>query len=216
MLKKLKIAFLSIFIIIITISCNNVKDNVSFTLQPYKVKDSILNVIIKNNTNDDYFLTLDTNRTYGYSFFNYKINNSVIITPKVYENDRFIYPKLEGGIYKKEFFDRNEEIWNKKEIILADNFLADFVLLKNKIMLKRGESKFLKIPFKLIYPYNYNLNNKYFLEKGKKYELQIEYQMQKAITEKNISKIKLDSIEKLGYLPYYEKITSNKVPIIID
>jgi|GEM_PF-2955674 len=215
MLKKVKL-LISVIILNLALSCDSsVQENISLRIDPYRDKDSALNVIIKNNTDTDYFLTLDTNRVYGYSFGNYKLNKSVLVSCKIYENDKLIQPKLDGGIYKKEFFDRKEEQWNQNEINVANNFLEDYILLKNKIIIKKGEIKFLKIPFSLTYPYNYNLSNKYILEKGKKYELQIEYQMQKNITEKLIEKTKLDSIIKLGYLPYYDKITSNKVPIII-
>jgi hypothetical protein len=203
------------------ISCHKKKDDMKpdiFILsEPFHMaKDTSLKVMLINNTSKNYFVTLDTTRTYDYSDFNPKTNSSFILKPLIFENDNFIYPELEGGVYKMDCINKGEEEWYKKESMKAETFLKDYVSLKNAIFLKRKSAKYLEFPFKLKYPYSYFLTNHYVLKKGKEYELQLEYQMLKEITEKLVKKNSLDSVKKLGYMPYYGKVTSNKVPIIID
>ncbi len=216
----LKKCLLSLLIVSLSISCKNkktVKQDILFSVESFHVNsDTILRVKLINTTNTNYFITLCRNRTYGFGLFNPEFNNSIIARPFVYENNKLIFPKLEGGVYKTKNISKGEEEWLKKESVKADSFLKDYRSLKNAIFLKKKTIKYVELPFKLKYPHTYNLMNRYVLEKDKLYEFHLEYQMCKTITEKEVKKRSLDSVQKIGFAPYYEKIISNKVPLIID
>lgn len=215
-----KIVFL-MMVVSLLISCHEKKEEIRqdvFILAEsfHVATDTVLKIMLINRTNKNYFITLDTNRVYGYGKFNHEINNSIILKPLLYENNKRIYPKLEGAVYKVESINKSEEDWVKKEFAKSDAFMKGYVVLKNALFLKKKSAKYLELPFKLKYPHTYNLTNYYDLEKGKKYDLRLEYQMVKTTTQKNVSKRKLDSLLKLGHSPYYEKIVSNKVPLITE
>ncbi|WP_044032275.1 hypothetical protein [Flavobacterium branchiophilum] len=193
-----------------------IKNNVFFLVEPFNVvNDSVLKVLLINNTANNYFITLDTTRTYDYPDFNPKTNSSFILKPFIYNEDKLIYMKGEGTVQKTIGIDKGKMECIKKEISQSDAFYKDYILLKNAIFIKKKSSRYLEIPFFLshklgVFTYHYDL------EKGKKYELQLEYQMLKEITEVRISKGKIDTLQELGYAPYYEKIVSNKVSLIFD
>ncbi|MFV5686547.1 hypothetical protein ACM55I_14005 [Flavobacterium sp. GB2R13] len=184
------------------------KRDVFFLVEPFSaVSDSVLKIMLINNTANNYFITLDTTRAYDYPDFNPKTNSSFILKPFVYNDDKLIYMIGEGAVQKT--------MDTEKGIAQSDAFYKDYITLKNAIFLKKKSSRYIEIPFLLshklgIFTYHYDL------EKGKKYQLQLEYQMLKETTEKRITKSKLDSLQELGYTPYYEKIVSNKVPLIIE
>ena len=206
-----------LLIILIAIACNKKleeRDDVLFLIEPYHVnKDTILKVMLINNTFNNYYITMDTNRTYNYSAFNYKINNSIILRPIVKCDDELISVKGKGFMQKTIGIDKGKMECIKREVVQSDTFYKDYIILKNAVFLKSKSSKYIEIPFHLKYKSCY-FTYHYDLEKGKKYELQLEYQMLKETTEKQIHKSKLDSVRKIGFVPYYEKIVSNKASLI--
>jgi len=209
-----------ILISITLLACNNKKieekHNVLFLIESFDAnKDSIIKVMLINNTNNNYYITMDTNRTYDYSAFNYKINNSIILRPFVYNEDKLISTIGKGFTQKTIGIDRGKMKCIESEVNQSDAFYKDYIMLKNAVFIKRKSSRYMEIPFHLKYKSCYFTYN-YDLEKNKQYELRLEYQMIKETIEKSVIKSKLDSVRKLGFTPYYEKIISNRVPIIIE
>lgn len=210
--------FLLMLMFFSLVSCDNKKNRqevVCFVLEPFDIeRDTVLRVKLINNTNNNYFITLSNSRTYGFSFFNYEINNSVIARPVIYENsDNILFPKLEGGVYKMNGISNGKEEWLKNENLTAELFLKDYKSLKNAVFLKENSISYLELPFKLKYPHTYDLVNHYVFEKDKRYTMQLIYKMSKSITEKLVKKRSIDSVKVLGYLPYYDQIVSNEVSL---
>lgn len=208
--------FLLILLYMFSISCRHkieIPQDVFIFADDYNIsKDTILKIMLINKSKTNYFITLDTCRTYDYSNFNYKINSSIILKPVIYDNGELVHINGRGFIQKTKEINKDKMDCINKEVFQSEVFYKDYIVLKNAIFLKNNCSKYIEVPFQLkhkscYFTYDYNL------EKGKKYELQLEYKMIKEITEKEISKIKLDSVHKLGYNPYYGKIVSNKILI---
>lgn len=209
---------LGLIVSLITLACDKkseLKSDVLFLVEPFHAeKDSVLKIRLINNSSSNYYITMDTNRTYNYSAFNDKLNNSIILRPSVYNNGKLIALKSEGFVRKTIGIDKYKMECISEEVKKSDKFYKDYVMMKNAIVVKSKSSKYMEIPFLLnfktcYYTYNYDI------EKGEKYELQLEYQMSKETTEKWISKSKVDSLNKLSYAPYYKKIISNKIFLIL-
>lgn len=207
---------LLLLIFVFSISCKKQSENLQdifIIVDNYNIsKDTILKVMLINQSKTNYFITMDTCRTYDYSNFNFKTNSSIILKPVIYDNGELVHSNGKGFIQKTTEIDKDKRDCVKREVTLSDDFHKNYLILKNAVFLKNKSSKYIEIPFQLkhescYFTYDYNL------EKGKKYELQLEYKMLKETTEKGIPKIKLDSVQKLGYFPYYSKIVSNKISI---
>ena len=210
---------LMLLICFILIACNKEtkkNNNLFMVARPFNVvNDTVLRVVLINNTPNNYFITMDTKRMFDYSAFNYKINKSIIISPKIYCNGKRISLEGIGTIAKSIGIDYEKIKCIKKEVAQSDQFYLKYIQLKNGIFIKKRSSKNLIIPMSLRYKSCY-FNYYYNLEKNKKYVLQLEYQMLRETTEKYVNKRSLDSVNKIGYEPYYEKIVSNKVPLILN
>lgn len=85
---------ITLFLCLLLLSCDNkrsTKIDVLFVLEDFQIEeDSSLSIKLINNS-DNYYVTLDTNRTYNYAAFDHKRNNSVILKPLVYSDGRLYY-----------------------------------------------------------------------------------------------------------------------------
>lgn len=92
---------------------------------------------------------------------------------------------------------------------LANKKEEDFILLK------KGEEREIKIPFKLRWIedadnfYQYNVSENV-------YNLNLSYQLNREWMNKFIDKKVLKQLKKKGYIPYLKKIESNQVLLHID
>ncbi|WP_413512774.1 hypothetical protein [Myroides odoratus] len=93
--------------------------------------------------------------------------------------------------------------------LLDNRKVEDFILLKS------GEEKEITIPFKLcwstdadnFYMYSISQNN---------YNLILTYHLDQELMKKFINTEVLQQLKKKGYVPFFEKIESNQIPLIID
>ena len=82
MSMNLKNTPLLISLLLLMLSCNKKTqnpDDVFFLTEAFHSnRDSTLKVLLINNSHDNYFFTIDTNRTYDYPNFTPAFNNSII------------------------------------------------------------------------------------------------------------------------------------------
>ncbi|WP_125723659.1 hypothetical protein [Flavobacterium ustbae] len=205
-----------LFFSLLFISCDNKLqnvDDVQFAIEDfYAGKDSVLNIRLINNSHKNYYITLDTNRTYNYSAFNEKFNKSVILKPLIYNDGKLVSLKGERFVSKTIGTRKNKCI--EDELIKSDEFYKNYVTLKNAIFLKSKTSRVVTIPFSLNFKTCFS-TNRYDLKKLKKNELKIEFKMTKEILENDVPIRKRDSLKKKGFIPYYQTIVSNTAKIFL-
>lgn len=178
----------------------------------YAQKDSVLNLKLINNSKNNYYITLDTTRTYNYGSFNSKLNNSVVLKLFVYGNGEPVPVKGERFVSKTVKEGKNKCI--DQEITQSDNFYKNYITLQNAVFLKSESSKVLTIPFSLKFKTCFAANH-YDLIKGDRNEIKVEYRMQKEILEKYVPVKTRDSLENRGYIPNYQLIVSNRADIFL-
>lgn len=205
-----------LFFSLLFISCDNKLqnvDDVQFAIEDfYAGKDSVLNIRLINNSHKNYYITLDTNRTYNYSGFNEKFNKSVILKPLIYNDGKLVLLKGERFVSKTIGTGKNKCI--EDELIKSDEFYKNYLTLKNAIFLKSKTSRGITIPFSLNFKTCFSTNH-YDLEKHKNNEVKIEFKMTKEILENDVPIRKRDSLKKKGFVPYYKTIVSNKAKIFL-
>ena len=204
------------FLSVLLINCGNkskINDNIVMVLDDfYPQKDSVLHLKVINNSNENYYITLDTNRTYDYGAFNSKRNNSVILKTLVYSNGEL--QSLKGERYVSKRTGAGKSTCIGQEIEKSDHFYKNYISLKNAVFLKSKSSTVLALPFSLSYKTCFTSNH-YDLKKEQKNELKVQYSMLKEILEKDVSAKTRDSLEKKGYKPYYQVMVSNKAAIFL-
>ena len=215
MSMNLKNTPLLISLLLLMLSCNKKTqnpDDVFFLIEAFHSnRDSTLKVLLINNSHENYFFTMDTNRTYDYTNFTPAFNNSIILKPIILNGRDTV--QLRGvNIPMKKIEGASNDEFGQKETQKSEAFYKKYIALENAIFLKAKSSKYFEIPFQLKYRsgiWNYN----YEVEYGENYELQLEYQMRKGVTEENVPKSRLDSAKNLNCEPYYKKVLSNKVTL---
>ena len=215
MSMNLKNTSLLISLLLLLLSCNKKTqnpDDVFFLIEAFhNNRDSTLKVLLINNSHDNYFFTMDTNRSYDYRNFTPAFNNSIILKPIILNGRDTV--QLRGiNIPMKKIEGVSKHEFGQKEVQKSDTYYKKYIALENAIFLKAKSSKYFEIPFQLKYRsgiWNYN----YEVEYGENYELQLEYQMRKTVTEENVSRRSLDSVKSLNFEPYYKKVLSNKVAL---
>ena len=215
MYMNLKNITLLISLLLLMLSCNRKAqdpDDVFFLIEAFHSnRDSTLKVLLINNSHENYFFTIDTNRTYDYPSFTPAFNNSIILKPIILNGrDTVQLRGINTPLKKIEGVSKHE--FGQKEVQKSDTYYKKYIALENAIFLKAKSSKYFEIPFQLKYRsgiWNYN----YEVEYGENYELQLEYQMRKTVTEENVSRRSLDSVKSLNFEPYYKKVLSNKVAL---
>ena len=185
---------------------------VVFEIQNSFVQDSLMVAVkITNNTDKDIWLPIDTS-TLAYDFS--KIN---LYQQQIFPIRQIVYEKnIQESVptiieyYGDDKIDELSEIWENK---VRSKTINDFVLLKSK------ESKRLNVCF---YFNHYITGSFFFSYKGYEnfengqYDFYLSYQMNPESIEKYLSKEILDELKAKGYEPYFGKIESNRVPLVID
>ncbi|QSB25549.1 hypothetical protein [Flavobacterium sp. CLA17] len=211
---NLKTCSIALFLSLLMISCDNklqINNNVLFIVENFHAhKDSVLNIKIINNSNSNYYITLDTNRAYNYSAFNNKLNSNIILKSLIYSGGTLI--PLRGERFVSKAIRRKKNKCIDAEIVQSDKFYKNYKTLKNAVFLKRKSSRIITIPFSLKFNTCFSSYH-YDIKKNKKNELKIEYKMLKEILENDVAVKTRDSLERKGYFPYYQTIVSNKVII---
>lgn len=210
-----KIFLISFIILTATlVSCNHkksTKKDILFEVENKLLnKNNILRLNVINNTNNNFFIIIDTNRMYNYSTLDNSINESIHILPLFYLNKDSIKLTVMSQIIKAFGSDSTTINCRNKERLFTKKYISEFKDLKNIIILKKNSKTFLKIPFKTSY-FDCSKSFSYLLEKEKEYKVQFKYQMSRQLIEKQISNEKILDLKKKGIEPYYKKIESNKV-----
>ncbi|MGG5506202.1 MULTISPECIES: hypothetical protein [unclassified Myroides] len=174
-----------------------------------KVEDGdVLDVRISNQTDQSIFLPWDVSLL-SYEMLMEDFERVTVFVPKIIVRDLNTNEQIPfigegtsicgGGFGKLDAW----KTWlvNKKE--------EDFILLK------KGEEREIKIPFKLRWIedadnfYQYNVSDN-------AYNLNLSYQLNREWMNKFIDKKVLKQLKKKGYIPYLKKIESNQVLLHID
>lgn len=205
--------------VVLSLNCNkkiNNIQNIVFEIENIKINsEDILTIKIVNETNKNYFIILDTSRIYDYLTLNYKINNSILLKPKLFSDKDSIRLKIE--FYMNKLVNKNisdldciqEERLHTLKIMNSIKKLSNIIIVNENSVFK------FKIPFNSNF-YDCSRQYSYPFRKGEKYYLQLEYKMDEKFINKIVDKTQLIKLSKKGFNPYFEKIVSNKVPIIIE
>lgn len=201
-MKKL-LCFLSAIIVISLFQACHYQKEVVFSID--EINDNMISMRIVNNSDSNYFITLDTTRSYKYDSFNDEINNCIILKTNMYDdNGHLIGLRGNGYIHKPIQADKNLYDCFKKDSDEARKKFKKFVTLENAIIVGKRSVVHLKVPFKIRYQ-SCNFNYFYPLEKNRKYFLEVEYKMIDSTIVKNIAMNKLDSIQKLKFFLIMKK-----------
>ena len=150
---------------------------------------------------------------YDYLTLNNTVNNTIHLKPKIFSDKDTVSLKIEFYI--------NKLINNNKinpDCILKERYHTQKIMnsikkLNNIIIVKKNSFFKFKIPFNTNF-YNCNRKYSYSIKFGKKYYFQIEYKMDEKLINKIVDKSQLLKLIEKGYFPYYEKIVSNKTPLL--
>ncbi|SFJ76506.1 hypothetical protein [Myroides guanonis] len=185
---------------------------VVFEIQNSFVQDSLMvDVKITNNTDKDIWLPIDT--------------------------FTLAYDQTMPSIATRSFFTIRQNIFDKKENQVVGirgeegtDYLSDFGYMawadrmKNKtindiVLIPKGQSKILSVYFYFYHRLN-SLDYFCFIDyenfENGQYDFYLSYQMNPESIEKYLSKEILDELKAKGYEPYFGKIESNRVPLVID
>ncbi len=205
--------------VVLSLNCskkmNNIQ-NIVFEIENIKINsEDILTIKIVNETNKNYFIILDTSRIYDYLTLNYKINNSILLKPKLFSDKDSIRLKIE--FYMNKLVNKNISDLDciQEERLHTLKIMNSIKKLSNIIIVKKNSVFKFKIPFNSNF-YDCSRKYSYSLKKGEKYYLQLEYKMDEKLINKIVDKTQLIKLGKEGVNPYFEKIVSNKVPLIIE
>lgn len=185
---------------------------VVFEIQNSFVQDSLMvDVKITNNTDKDIWLPIDIST--------------------------LAYDQTMPSIATRSFFTIRQNIFDKKENQVVGirgeegtDYLSDFGYLawddrmKNKtiediVLIPKGQSKILSLYFYFYHRLN-SLDYFCFIDyenfENGQYDFYLSYQMNPESIDKYLSKEILDELKAKGYEPYFGKIESNRVPLVID
>lgn len=212
-MKKLVLLIFALLSLNCSKKTNN-NQNVFFEIETIKINSlDSLTIKLVNETNKNYFIILDTSRMYDYLTLNNTVNNTIHLKPKIFSDKDTVSLKIEFYI--------NKLINNNKinpDCILKERYHTQKIMnsikkLNNIIIVKKNSFFKFKIPFNTNF-YNCNRKYSYSIKFGKKYYFQIEYKMDEKLINKIVDKSQLLKLIEKGYFPYYEKIVSNKTPLL--
>ncbi|MBZ4035494.1 hypothetical protein K6T82_12000 [Flavobacterium sp. 17A] len=214
---NLKIYLSLLFFGLLIISCDHKRttnEDVLFIVEDFNaVKDSVLKIKLVNNSDRNYYITLDTTRTYNYSGFNEGLNSSIILKPFIYNQDEPV--PLRGESFVNKTTAPRKDGCIESEVVKSNRFYKDYITLKNAILLKSNSSKILTIPFSLKFKTCFSSYH-YDLKRQKNNEFILEYKMSQKTLESHVDPKTRDSLIKKGYYPYYDAIVSNEANIVFE
>ncbi len=165
MSMNLKNTPLLISLLLLMLSCNKKTqnpDDVFFLIEPFHSnRDSTLKVLLINNSHENYFFSMDTNRFYDYPDFTPAFNNSIILKPIILNGRDTVQMRgINIAMKKIEGVSNNE--FGQKETQKSDAFYKKYIALENAIFIEAKSSKYFEVPFQLkyrsgIWNYNYEL-----------------------------------------------------------
>ncbi|SFJ76596.1 hypothetical protein [Myroides guanonis] len=185
---------------------------VVFEIQNSFVQDSLMVAVkITNNTDKDIWLPIDTST--------------------------LAYDQTMSDRYTRDFFTISQIIFDKKlnkdvgvqgvegsDYFFTFGYLAWDDRMKNKtiediVLIPKGQSKILSLYFYFYHRLN-SLDYFCFIDyenfENGQYDFYLSYQMNPESIDKYLSKEILDELKAKGYEPYFGKIESNRVPLVID
>lgn len=173
-----------------------------------EIKDGdMLEIRISNQTDQSIFLPWDVS-ILSYKMLTTDFERATVFVPKILLKDLNTDEQIpfigEGTSMCGENFYRFDT-W---KALLANKKGEDFILLK------KGEEKEITIPFKLLWSEDSDNFYEYKVSENV-YNLILSYQLNQELMNKFINKKVLKQLNKKGYIPYFEKIESNKVSIFL-
>jgi hypothetical protein len=191
---------------------------VNFNILSIDTDKGSLQIEFCNNTNQNIFFTFSTTSEYDSQngLIPEELQKNQTLHKKIYTKDKefyneayFAFPNIKYSSTR--IRDSLESVFEKKRLL----YLAEIYNLNKVVYLKKRESKLVIMPLNLFF----NDRRHYFFYrfiKGEKYTIQFEYCMNKAIFEKYTNPTKVDSLKKDGFVPYFEKIISNRCYLKTD
>lgn len=203
----MKIFYLAIILSLSGINTSVIQNDLELQILDKTLVDGErVNVVIKNNSKNDYCFVMDTvfyerdRPGFDPSIQNVKIilldksNKEVPLLREIYTHDEI--PSFNDN----EYAFKQRRAW-------SDPFKI--------IILKSGKTIKLKVPFDLVVSYKYiNEPAVFQIEKNKQYKGRVEYMIKNEYFEKYISEYKIDSLKKKGYKFFTGSLKSNKIPLV--
>lgn len=193
------------------------------------VSGDFVNLVIKNNSTNQYCFVIDTN-FFSRSTF---INNDIFQNPTVVLHDKL------GATIKKNIELRRSQYRldsigikskpNNAILNVGDTLFVDELQMYSKLY-KKGfvntltifnvnpkQSIIIKVPFNLVTKYKKdNVKEYYDVKKTNNYDARIEYFVTRDFIQKSLSKAKIDSIESKGVKIFTGELVSNKIPLKLN
>lgn len=219
---------LTLFLLVLLVNAQN---KLKLEILNLYIKDGeFVDIKLKNNTKDKYCFIIDT-LFYSRDRFSYDGNfhNPIVFLwddqgkeiPIVTEvkdhgttNDLIHLLNKKGGNF----------LSKKSDTLIVNEFQMYYSVFKNGFVstlniykMEPGKSLQLKIPFNLVVKYVKDNTHEYYeIDKTKKYKGSVEYLIQREYIEKYIPKEKVDSLKKKGYKFFTGKLSSKKMPLILQ
>lgn len=203
MTKLFSLLSLLIIAVFITSSKNNNNDLEYFISNKF-VKDSTdVVVTLKNNSSRNYYLLLDTLQ-FNDDYDKFNLSKSIMWSTLKISDVKGEHPRLQIEDYDCQ----SDSLYRKKKGISTKSFLK----------INTRESITFKVPFKIKTSINNYYWQKYLLEQPinkSYYKIYFESLPVEEWESQNSFKVAQDSLRKMGYELYNNKISSNEVPLIV-
>lgn len=204
----MKYIYLSLFIIIFSLTKNN-KSDIRLCILNADIRDGE-NIIFKieNNSKNNYCFVMDT--VFPIRSADYFHDLNALINPKltIYDSQ----DKINSIWVKDVSYDENvQNNTNFNNFGTNKKSLKEYKL--SLIFIKANSSVKMNMPFHLVVRDNEESLIYYKLNDKENYSCQIEYSIKKDFIGKRISTRVMDSIKKKDYRFFIGKIFSNKVPL---
>lgn len=169
---------------------------------------------LHNKSNQNYFLPL-SDLNFENNSNDFYLYNSIFIQPILYElNGKLLKQKNNYNLVKhtKNSFKKNFDCINI-EINKAEKHRFNLVNIKNIVKIKSNSTSYFKQDIENLNSILCNdfIKSRYDLIKGKKYLIQFEYTLDKNYFLETVNKAMLSKLKSENFLPYYGKLTSNKI-----
>ena len=184
---------------------NFVKKDIEFKIINKTISDSTEVLIQATNfSKKNYYLLLNPNKLYEHFIAFDDSQYLTTVTLEIADKTKKYIPLEWDNIFSCE----NKNSKNK----FVNHFSRDLFLLKS------GESKIFKMPFKIKNKIGEFCTVRYqveLMEKKRNYFLSAQYNEQDEFMQNILSKPTKDSLQKMGYKLYNKQIISNKVPLVL-
>ncbi len=185
---------------------------VVFEIQNSFVQDSLMvDVKITNNTDQDIWFPIDTSTlAYDQTMSDRYTRDFFTIRQNVFDKEMSINVGIKGEEGSDYFYTFGYLAWADR---MKNKTIEDIVLIP------KGLSKTLSVYFYFYHRLNsfdYYCFIDYENFKNGQCDFYLSYQMNPESIEKYLSKEILDELKEKGFEPYFGKIESNRVPLVIE